>query len=207
MGYGQEKPSIKVIDFSEVPADILPVIVGLVARIMYQVQFWTAAEDRRPVAFVCDEAHLYLPRKEGNPVERRAVEAFEKIAKEGRKYGVALMIISQRPSDVSATILSQCNNIISLRLTNADDQATVRKLLPESLESLLEALPIMDVGEAMVVGDAVLLPSRIKIEPPKEKPLSATIDFWSRWQEDITNPDFSIAVENMRRQSRAKHQS
>tara|TARA_R110001583_G_scaffold10344_6_gene47698 strand:+ start:670 stop:2415 length:1746 start_codon:yes stop_codon:yes gene_type:complete len=207
MGYGQTKPSIKVIDFSEVPADILPVIVGLVARIIYQVQFWTAVADRRPVAFVCDEAHLYLPRKEGNPVERRAVEAFEKIAKEGRKYGVALMIISQRPSDVSATILSQCNNIISLRLTNADDQATVRKLLPESLESLLEALPIMDVGEAMVVGDSVLLPSRIKIEPPKEKPLSATIDFWSRWQEDKTNPDFSIAVENMRRQSRAKKQS
>lgn len=207
MGYGQEKPSVKVIDFSEVPADILPVIVGLVARIIYQVQFWTAVADRRPVAFVCDEAHLYLPRKEGNPVERRAVEAFEKIAKEGRKYGVALMIISQRPSDVSATILSQCNNIISLRLTNADDQATVRKLLPESLESLLEALPIMDVGEAMVVGDSVLLPSRIKIEPPKEKPLSATIDFWSRWQEDKTNPNFSIAVENMRRQSRAKHQS
>lgn len=204
MGFGKQKQSIKVIDFSEVPADILPVIIGLVARIIYQVQFWTDPNSRRPVAFVCDEAHLYLPRKEGNPVERRAVEAFEKIAKEGRKYGVALMIVSQRPSDVSATILSQCNNIISLRLTNADDQATVRKLLPESLESLLEALPIMDVGEAMVVGDSVLLPSRIKIDPPTEKPLSATIDFWSRWQEDVTNADFSLAVENMRRQNRAR---
>lgn len=204
MGFGKQKQSIKVIDFSEVPADILPVIIGLVARIIYQVQFWTDPNNRRPVAFVCDEAHLYLPRKEGNPVERRAVEAFEKIAKEGRKYGVALMIVSQRPSDVSATILSQCNNIISLRLTNADDQATVRKLLPESLESLLEALPIMDVGEAMVVGDSVLLPSRIKIDPPTEKPLSATIDFWSRWQEDVTNADFALAVENMRRQNRTK---
>lgn len=195
MGFGIQKKSIKVIDFSEVPADILPVIIGLVARIIYQVQFWTDPTDRRPIAFVCDEAHLYLPRKEGNPVERRAVEAFEKIAKEGRKYGVALMIVSQRPSDVSTTILSQCNNIISLRLTNADDQATVRKLLPESLESLLEALPIMDVGEAMVVGDSVLLPSRIKVDPPTEKPLSATIDFWSRWQENVTNADFVLAVE------------
>lgn len=204
MGFGNQKQSIKVIDFSEVPADILPVIIGLVARIIYQVQFWTDPNSRRPVAFVCDEAHLYLPRKEGNPVERRAVEAFEKIAKEGRKYGVALMIVSQRPSDVSATILSQCNNIISLRLTNADDQATVRKLLPESLESLLEALPIMDVGEAMIVGDSVLLPSRIKIDPPTEEPLSATIDFWSRWQEDVTNADFALAVENMRRQNRTK---
>ena len=204
MGVGNQKKNIKVIDFSEVPADILPVIIGLVARIIYQVQFWTNPESRRPVAFVCDEAHLYLPRKEGNPVERRAVEAFEKIAKEGRKYGVALMIVSQRPSDVSTTILSQCNNIISLRLTNADDQATVRKLLPESLESLLEALPIMDVGEAMVVGDSVLLPSRIKIDPPTETPLSATIDFWSRWQENVTNTDFALAVENMRRQNRTK---
>ncbi|MBA6413322.1 ATP-binding protein [Parahaliea sp. F7430] len=204
MGFGNQKQSIKVIDFSEVPADILPVIIGLVARIIYQVQFWTDPDSRRPIAFVCDEAHLYLPRKEGNPVERRAVEAFEKIAKEGRKYGVALMIVSQRPSDVSTTILSQCNNIISLRLTNADDQATVRKLLPESLESLLEALPIMDVGEAMIVGDSVLLPSRIKIDPPTEEPLSATIDFWSRWQEDVTNADFSLSVENMRRQSRKK---
>ncbi|MBP2844935.1 hypothetical protein DFO54_108162 [Erwinia sp. AG740] len=204
MEFGEQKQSIKVIDFSEVPADILPVIIGLVARIIYQVQFWTDPRSRRPVAFVCDEAHLYLPRKEGNPVERRAVEAFEKIAKEGRKYGVALIIVSQRPSDVSATILSQCNNIISLRLTNADDQATVRKLLPESLESLLEALPIMDVGEAMVVGDSVLLPSRIKIDPPTEKPLSATIDFWSRWQENVTNTDFALAVENMRRQNRTK---
>ena len=204
MGFGNQKKNIKVIDFSEVPADILPVIIGLVARIIYQVQFWTNPESRRPVAFVCDEAHLYLPRKEGNPFERRAVEAFEKIAKEGRKYGVALMIVSQRPSDVSTTILSQCNNIISLRLTNADDQATVRKLLPESLESLLEALPIMDVGEAMVVGDSVLLPSRIKIDPPTETPLSATIDFWSRWQENVTNTDFALAVENMRRQNRTK---
>lgn len=204
MGFGESKESIKIIDFSEVPADILPIIIGLVARIIYQVQFWTTPENRRPIAFVCDEAHLYLPRKEGNPIERRAVESFEKIAKEGRKYGVALMIVSQRPSDVSATILSQCNNIISLRLTNADDQSTVRKLLPESLESLLEALPIMDVGEAMVVGDSVLLPSRIKINAPQQKPLSATIDFWTCWQESISNEDFNIAIENMRKQNRTK---
>ena len=92
----------------------------------------------------------------------RAVEAFEKIAKEGRKYGVALMIVSQRPSDVSTTILSQCNNIIALRLSNAEDQATVKKLMPESLESLLDVLPVMDIGEALVVGDSVCLPTALK---------------------------------------------
>ncbi|MFZ5633733.1 MAG: ATP-binding protein [Bacillota bacterium] len=203
MDYSGSKAQIKVIDFSEVPADILPVIVGLVARIIYQVQFWTDQDKRKPMAFVCDEAHLYLPKKEGrNPVEQRAIENFEKIAKEGRKYGVALLVVSQRPSDVSTTILSQCNNVIALRLTNGDDQATVRKLMPESLEGLMDTLPILDIGEALVVGDAVLLPSRIRIHPPNEKPLSATIDFWDEWSKQPDSPDFSKAVENMRRQNR-----
>jgi phosphoglycolate phosphatase-like HAD superfamily hydrolase len=203
MDYATKGAQVKVIDFSEVPAEILPIIVGLVARIIYQVQFWTGYEKRRPLAFVCDEAHLYLPKKEGkNPVELRAIESFEKIAKEGRKYGVALLIISQRPSDVSNTILSQCNNVIALRLTNGVDRNTVSKLMPESLESLLEVLPIMDIGEALVVGDAVLLPSRIKIHEPDEKPLSATIDFWSEWMQKIEKPDFDKAVENMRKQRR-----
>ncbi|MGR3177101.1 MAG: ATP-binding protein [Candidatus Anammoxibacter sp.] len=203
MDYATKGAQVKIIDFSEVPADILPVIVGLVARIIYQVQFWTNHDKRRPLALICDEAHLYLPKKEGkNPVELRAIESFEKIAKEGRKYGVALVIISQRPSDVSDTILSQCNNVIALRLTNGDDRNTVSKLMPESLESLLDVLPIMDVGEALVVGDAVLLPSRIKINEPDEKPLSATIDFWSEWMQKIEKPDFDKAVENMRKQRR-----
>ena len=203
MDYSEAKAQIKVIDFSEVPADILPIIVGLVARTIYQVQFWTDRDKRKPMAFVCDEAHLYLPKKDGkNPVEQRAVENFEKIAKEGRKYGVALMIVSQRPSDVSPTILSQCNNVIALRLTNSDDQATVRKLMPESLEGLMDTLPILDIGEALVVGDAVLLPSRIRIQPPNEKPLSATIEFWDEWARSPDTPDFVKAVENMRRQNR-----
>jgi len=203
MDYSKKGGQIKIINFSEVPADILPVIVGIVARVIYQIQFWTPHDKRRPLALVCDEAHLYLPKKEGqNPIEIRAIEAFEKIAKEGRKYGVALLVISQRPSDISPTILSQCNNVIALRLTNAEDQNTVRKLLPETLESLLEMLPIMDIGEVLVVGDAVLLPSRIKINPPQEKPLSATIDFWSEWLKEAEKPDFIKAVENMRQQGR-----
>jgi len=204
MDYSTEKAQVKVIDFSEVPSDILPVIVGLVARIIYQVQFWTDRVKRRPMALVCDEAHLYLPKKDGkNPVEQRAIENFEKIAKEGRKYGVALLVVSQRPSDVSPTILSQCNNVIALRLTNGDDQTTVKRLMPESLEGLMDTLPILDIGEALVVGDAVLLPSRIRIHPPNEKPLSATIDFWNEWSKTPESPDFVKAVENMRRQNRA----
>ncbi|MBI2926036.1 MAG: ATP-binding protein [Verrucomicrobia bacterium] len=203
MNYSQSDLAIKVIDFSEVPAEVLPVIVALVARLIYQVQFWTDRAKRQPLALVCDEAHLYIARKEGaNPAELRAIESFEKIAKEGRKYGVAILIVSQRPSDVSPTVLSQCHNVISLRLTTGEDRNTVHKLMPESLEPLMDVLPILDVGEAVVVGDAVLLPSRIRVTAPKDKPLSTTINFWTEWDKAVPPPDFARAVENMRRQSR-----
>lgn len=201
-------PGIKIIDFSEVPSDILPVVVGLVARLVYQVQFWSdpglAGDERHPVVIVCDEAHLYLPSAAAStgPLERRALENFERIAKEGRKYGVGLLVVSQRPSDVSTTILSQCSNIISLRLSNKTDQGVVKQLLPESLEGLMEVLPTLDVGEAVVVGDATLLPTRIRMNKPVHEPRSATIAFWSRWAKPKKEVDLVAAVENMRRQSR-----
>ncbi|MCY4519143.1 MAG: ATP-binding protein [Caldilineaceae bacterium] len=203
MDYSTFGTQIKIVDFSEVPADILPIVVGLVARIIFQVQFWTDRDKRHPIALVCDEAHMYLPNKDGqNPVEQRAIANFEKIAKEGRKYGVALLVVSQRPSDVSPTILSQCHNIVSLRLTNGIDQGTVKRLMPESLGGLMDALPNLDIGEALVVGDAVLLPSRIRMRPPQEEPLSATIEFWDKWAEKSDVPDFAKTVENMRMQNR-----
>jgi len=141
-------------------------------------------------------------REEMNPLQRRALDNFERIAKEGRKYGIGVFLISQRPSDVSTTILSQCNNIISLRLTNKTDQGVVRQLLPESLEGIMEVLPTLDIGEAVVVGDSVLLPTRIKIQQPEHKPRSATIDFWQRWTAPKEETDLVKATENLRRQSR-----
>lgn len=203
IGCNGDKRQIKIIDFSEVPSDILPVIVGLVARLVFQIQFWTDPDKRHPIALACDEAHLYLPRKDGcNPAERRAVENFERIAKEGRKYGVALFLASQRPSDVSTTLLSQCNNVISMRLTNVDDQSVVKRLMPESLSALMEVLPILDTGEALVVGDSVLLPSRIKVTPPSEPPQSSTRDFWREWKAETVDVDFAKVVDKLRRQSR-----
>lgn len=204
MGCEGERHQVKIIDFSEVPSNILPVIVGLVARLIYQIQFWMDAPQRHPIVLACDEAHLYLPRKDGcNPIEVRAIENFEKIAKEGRKYGVALFVASQRPSDVSTTILSQCNNVISMRLTNADDQSVVKRLMPESLSALMEVLPILDTGEALVVGDSVLLPSRIKITQPNEPPRSSTKDFWREWKSETVDVDFAKVVDKLRRQSRS----
>jgi len=203
LGFKDEGKGVKVIDFSEVPSDILPVIVGLVARIIYQTQFWMDAEKRHPIAFVCDEAHRYLPREQNvNPFEKRALINFERIAKEGRKYGVALLIVSQRPSEISTTILTQCNNFIALRLTNSNDQAVVKRLMPDSLGALMDILPMLDVGEGVVVGDAVLLPTRVKLHEPTYKPTSATIDFWDEWNKEDAQSDIIKAVENMRRQSR-----
>lgn len=212
LGHGgledEVNPGIKVIDFSEVPSDILPVMVGLVARLVFDVQMWSAAgQGRQPIALVCDEAHLYMPRagQDLNPLARRALRSFERIAKEGRKYGVGLLVVSQRPADLSETILSQCNNFICLRLTNAKDQSAVKQLLPESIGGVLDALPALEVGEAVVVGDAVLLPARVKLDAPTTQPLSATVDFWTRWEaRDQTGGDLVAAVEALRRQGRER---
>lgn len=196
---------IKVINLSEVPTDVLPVVVGTLARLIFQLQFWTPPECRHPILIACDEAHLYLPKQQNaNPLERAAVENMERIAKEGRKYGVGLMVISQRPSDVSETILSQCNNIISLRLTNPTDQQTVKALLPDNLGNISQVLPLMDVGEAIVVGDAVLLPTLIKIQPPTEPPTSTTIAFWDEWGNAGTRTSefYARIAENIRKQER-----
>lgn len=206
LGYQDGHKSIKIIDFSEVPSDVLPVVTGTLARLLYDVQFWMNPQKRTPFTIVCDEAHLYLPLKEdADSVQKQALYHFERIAKEGRKYGISILAVSQRPADVSKTILSQCNNFVVLRLTNERDKGVIKNLLPDSLKSTIEFLPLLDVGEALVVGDAILLPSRIALDKPLEqhRPLSATKDFWDEW--DSSQPDnaaLAEAIEALRKQCR-----
>jgi hypothetical protein len=196
-------PGIKVIDFSEVPSDVLPIVVGVLARLLYEIHFWTEEQKRTPVTLVCDEAHLYLPSGDADAAELRALDVFERISKEGRKYGVSLLVVSQRPSDVSKTVLSQCNNFVVLRLTNDQDQAVVKRLMPDSMDGLTAALPLLDVGEALLLGDAIILPTRIQLDAPKVKPASATKNFWTDWNEKcVDSSDLTAAVEAMRAQSR-----
>lgn len=195
---------IKIVDFSEVPSDVLPVVAGTFARLLYDIQFWARPEKRTPFALVCDEAHLYLPVKDdADSIERQALATFERIAKEGRKYGVALVVVSQRPADVSRTILSQCNNFLVLRLTNDTDQAVVRRLMPDSMVGLIDTLPLLDTGEALLLGDAVLIPTRIRLDKPAVQPASATRNFWKEWAARSPDTDaISEAVETLRRQTR-----
>lgn len=202
LGFGNNN-GVKIIDFSEVPSDILPLITGLIGRLIFTVQQWTDADERHPIAIFCDEAHLYLPVTAADNMDERGLKNFERIAKEGRKYGVSLVVISQRPADVSKTILSQCGNFIAMRLTNPEDQNVIRRLFPDSLGDFAEMLPILDVGEGLVVGDASLLPSRVILDKPKIQPNSSTIDFWDKWNEDKKSTTWEKAVKALRQQQKS----
>ncbi|MQX52208.1 ATP-binding protein [Alcanivorax sediminis] len=196
------RAGIKIINFSEVPSDVLPLIVSLVARVTFSVQQWTPSELRHPIALLCDEAHLYMPQRNmADSADDISLDIFERIAKEGRKYGVSLVVISQRPSEVNKTMLSQCSNFVSMRLTNAEDQGVIKRLLPDSLGGFSDVLPTLDTGEALVVGDASLLPSRIRIDEPQNKPNSGTVDFWDEWQKPVKDTRLSVAVDNWRKQN------
>ena len=196
------KAGIKIIDFSEVPSDVLPLIVSLVARVTFSVQQWTPSELRHPIALLCDEAHLYMPQRNmADSADDISLDIFERIAKEGRKYGVSLVVISQRPSEVNKTLLSQCSNFVSMRLTNAEDQGVIKRLLPDSLGGFSDILPTRATGEALVVGDASLLPSRIRIDEPLNKPNSGTVNFWDEWQNPVKDNRLLVAVDNWRKQS------
>jgi len=167
------------------------------------VQQWTTKENQHPICLLCDEAHLYIPeRTNQDAAAELGLKSFERIAKEGRKYGISLIVISQRPSEVNRTVLSQCNNFIALRLSNAEDQAVIKKLLPDNLAELTDVLPILDIGEALVVGDASLLPTRIIIDEPTIKPTSATREFWKDWSNDNAKQDIETAVTGLRKQSK-----
>ncbi len=175
---------VTIMDMSGVPFDIVNTIVSLLARLAFDFNFWNPNRRDFPVLLVFEEAHNYLPSG-GNSISaaRRTVE---RIAKEGRKYGVSCMVISQRPAEVSETILSQCNNFVILRLTNPVDQNYVRKLMSDTFAGLIDTLPSLRQGEALIVGEAIPMPLRVQIDFPNPEPNSSDIKFFDKWkQSDI----------------------
>lgn len=164
---GADTP-ISVFDLSGIPTAVVDDLVGAVLRILYDAVFWGRLKQEggreRPLLVVLEEAHVYL----GAQSKSRAANAARRIAKEGRKYGVGLMLVSQRPSEVDTTVLSQCGTVIALRLTNDSDRAQVTSCASDNLKSLFSMLPILRTGEALIVGEAVNMPIRAIIDRPVE---------------------------------------
>lgn len=184
-----EDKNLRIIDISGLPNEVAGPLTALIARLLFQYKLWQTRDEREkdPVLFICEEAHRYVPNH-GEAQYKEAQEAVRRIAKEGRKYGVGLMLISQRPSDVEATVLSQCNSWIILRLTNSNDQEHVAKFLPDSLVGLTKMLPSLTRREAIFVGEAAALPSRIRINKlePEQLPDSNDISFVKGWVNEPT---------------------
>ena len=179
--------AVRVVDLSGVPNEVAGTASAAIARTLFSMKIWQSMEEREasPVILVCEEAHRYVPNS-GEAQYEAAQSAIKRVAKEGRKYGIGLFLVSQRPSEVETTVLSQCNSWIVLRITNEADRAHVRGVLPDSMAGLTKMLSGLRRQEAIFVGQAAMLPSRIMIRSldDDQLPKSSDIDFDKGWQTD-----------------------
>jgi DNA helicase HerA-like ATPase len=192
------KSNVTIVDLSGIPFEVLSITVSLVSRLIFDFCFnysklrhKTDQINDVPVMIVCEEAHNYVPQND-NAAYRASRKSLERVAKEGRKYGLSLMVVSQRPSEVSETIFAQCNNFIALRLTNDADQAYVRRLFPDNASGITDILPNLSPGDCIIVGDAVLLPAVVHMSLPDPEPHSRSVRVHSEWKElwrDVTFKD------------------
>ncbi len=190
---------VTIIDLSRVPFDVVNVLVSLLGRLIFDFNLWNKARHDFPLLIVFEEAHTYLTMTGRSKSARKSVE---RIAKEGRKYGVSCMIISQRPAEISETITAQCNNFVAMRLLNPNDQQYIRKLVPDSLSNLIEVLPTLRQGEAYFIGDAVPVPVRVVIDMPDPEPASGDIRYFDKWQKASNVTEVADVVNNWWKQIR-----
>lgn len=195
IGYQTGKQSnVTVIDLSGVPFEVLSITVSLISRMVFEYGYFYKrlrnAKDQNekinndiPILLVYEEAHKYVPNSDLVKY-RSSKKSIERIAKEGRKYGITLLLLSQRPSEISETIFSQCNNFIAMRLTNPVDQGYVKKLLPDTLGTLIDTMPSLKQGEALLVGESIILPSIVQIDKCVNEPSSNDIPYWELWKEE-----------------------
>jgi hypothetical protein len=175
---------ISIVDVSGVPSEITSVVVSVLARMVFDYALWSRTEAQRPLLLVCEEAHRYVPKDE-NSGAQAVRKILERIAKEGRKYGVSLGLITQRPSDLAEGVLSQCGTIISMRLNNDRDQACVRAAMPEGARGFLDAIPALRNRECIVCGEGVAIPIRVRFDElePEKRPASSDPSFARLWRE------------------------
>ncbi|MCA1653406.1 MAG: ATP-binding protein [Sphingomicrobium sp.] len=175
---------ISIVDVSGVPSDVTSVVVSVLARMVFDYAIWSRTEARRPLLLVCEEAHRYVP-KDDTAKGQAVRKILERIAKEGRKYGVSLGLITQRPSDLAEGVLSQCGTIIAMRLNNDRDQACVRAAMPEGARGFLDAIPALRNRECIVCGEGVAIPIRVRFDDlePEKRPASSDPSFAALWRE------------------------
>jgi len=201
VGLGTIKSNITIVDLSSVPADVRPAVSSQVGRLVYEFNYWNPKRRDFPITLICEEAHAYIPREKGTQFEGTK-KVMERIAKEGRKYGVSIGVISQRPTELSETMLSQCSSFICLRTSNPDDQAYIKKLLPEAEGDLADILSSLGRGEALVLGEAAPIPTRVQVYRPNPTPKSNDVDYFAGWQNDVEDLDVDDIVHRWRTQTR-----
>jgi len=198
---------LTILDLSGIPFELIDISVGLISRLIYDSMYWGRYEEytgrQRPILMVYEEAHSYLPKSErSNHIYGYARRAVEKIFKEGRKFGVGAMVITQRPSEISETILAQVGTFIALRLTNSGDKNTVQSAAPNNMNSLIELLPSLRIGEAIIVGEAINIPSRVRIELVEPRPSSndpKLVEAWTR-RFETNEEQYKSVVKSIREQ-------
>jgi DNA helicase HerA-like ATPase len=189
---------VTIIDLSGIPSEVLNVVVSVLCRLAFDFALWS--ETPIPLTIICEEAHRYAPRDKELGFEA-AKRALFRIAKEGRKYGVSLCVVSQRPSDLAPGLLSECNTMFAFRMTSHEDQDIVRSAVPEASHGLMNFLPALRNGEAIAVGEGVAMPMRICFSPLPEgrRPKSATTSFTMAWSKDGDGSHIEQTVERWRR--------
>ena len=182
--FSTDESNIKVIDFSDIPNDMIPTIVAVTTRLIYRLQLQQQRDDIVPLCLICDEAHVYIPSSDFGlgASQRRMLDVFETIAKEGRKFGVSLMVVSQRPSELNRTIMAQCANFIVLKMSNDTDKQMIKSILPEGSKGTIDSVNLFSPGDCLVIGDSAKITFKIKIDMPAEPPNSDTISTWDIWK-------------------------
>ena len=203
IGYSAaENDNITIIDLSGIPFEVLSIVVSLISRLVFDFCFYYKtiknATEEAPFLLVLEEAHNYIPQSEGAKYHS-VKKSIERIAKEGRKYGLSLMIVSQRPSEISETIFSQCNNFVAMRLTNPSDQQYVKRLTPDSISAITDTLPVLERQEALIIGDCIPLPTIVRIKDLTDKPDSNDIAFRTEWKKDWVDIAFNKLITKMKK--------
>jgi hypothetical protein len=201
VGLGDPKRPVTVIDLSTVPFDVRPTVAAQIGRLAFEFNFWNPQYREFPLLLVCEEAHAYVTRQHDSQFAG-ARKSMERIAKEGRKYGVGLAVVSQRPHELSETVLAQCGTFLCLRITNPDDQSYVRSLVPEGERGLVDILAGLGRGECLALGEAVPLPTRFKFNKPAPFPNSEDIDYYTKWKDGPDDINVESIVDRWRKQQR-----